>query len=170
MISFILSLLLVVSPIWPLGENPLVGDPYLIVNTSKNQMVFITDGEVKQQFQIAVGKKGYETPEGEFTIVVKAINPYYRKADIQGGDEKNPLGSRWIGFDADGTDGREYGLHGTNEPWSIGYRVTRGCVRLANSDIEVLFDEIPIGTKVLITSSSQSFEELGEAHGAIGQN
>ncbi|PYZ94380.1 L,D-transpeptidase [Salipaludibacillus keqinensis] len=167
MIAILLSILSVISPIWPLGENPLIGDPYVIVNLSTHEVAYIQDGEVKQQYQVATGKRGHETPEGEFTIVVKAVNPYYRKLDIQGGDVKNPLGTRWIGFDAENTDGRVYGLHGTNRPSSIGYSVSNGCIRLKNSDVEILFDEVPLGTKVLVTSSEETFEELGKNYGAI---
>ncbi|UTR14517.1 L,D-transpeptidase [Salipaludibacillus sp. LMS25] len=167
MASLILSILLIVSPLWPLGENPLAGDPYVIVNTATNELAFIVEGEVKQEFQIATGQENNKTPEGEFNIIVKAMNPYYRKHDIEGGDENNPLGTRWIGFDANGTDGRIFGLHGTNRPTSIGARITKGCVRLNNSDVEVLYEEIPIGTKILIISSEKNFEELGREHGAI---
>ncbi|SDY57639.1 L,D-transpeptidase catalytic domain [Evansella caseinilytica] len=169
MISAILSLLLVVSPIWPLGENPLVGDPYIIINKKTNELAYILEGEVKQIYEVATGKDDGKTPEGEHTVIVKAVNPYYRKLDIQGGDENNPLGTRWIGLDAKDTDGRIFGIHGTNDPRSIGKYVTLGCVRMKNDDAEILFDEVPLGMKVLITSSDKSFEELGKTYGAIGE-
>lgn len=167
MLPILLAILSLASPIWPLGENPMEGDPYIIVKTATHELAYIEDGEVKQLFQIALGKKGHDTPEGEFTATVKANNPYYRKLDIQGGDAKNPLGSRWIGFDANDTDGREFGIHGTNRPSSIGYNVTNGCIRLKNSDVEILYEEIPLGTRVLITPSKESIEELGKQYGAI---
>lgn len=107
------------------------------------------------------------TPEGLFTITVKAVDPYYRKKDIPGGSLENPLGSRWIGFDARETDGRMYGVHGTNNPSSIGKRVSQGCIRLKNEVIESLYPQIPLGTKILVTSSTKSFEELGTEYGAI---
>ncbi|SER48237.1 L,D-transpeptidase [Salipaludibacillus aurantiacus] len=170
MIALFLSILSIVSPVWPLGDNPLPGDPYVIVNTSVNEMAYINEGEVKQTFKIATGKNGEETPEGEYNIIVKAINPYYRKLDIKGGDKENPLGTRWMGFDAADTDGRIYGMHGTNRPESIGYNITEGCIRLKNSDVEVLYDEIPLGTKILVTSTGESFDELGRKYGAIANN
>lgn len=169
MLAILLSVLSIVSPIWPLGENPLEGDPYVIVQLTSHEMAFINEGEVKQIFDVAIGNEGKETPEGEFTTIVKARNPYYRKTDIRGGDQKNPLGSRWIGFDAEDTDGRVYGLHGTNKPSSIGKSITNGCVRLRNSDVEVLFEEIPLGTKIFVTSIEESFEELAKKQGAIGE-
>lgn len=167
MIRFLISLLLVISPIWPIGENPLVGDPYIIVNKESNELAYIVEGEVKQVYKVATGKSDSLTPEGEFTVTVKAVNPYYRKDNIQGGDEKNPLGSRWIGFDAKETDGRIYGIHGTNNPSSIGNYVTNGCVRMKNEDVEILFEQVPIGMKVLVTKGGKSFTEIGKEYGAI---
>ena len=52
------------------------------------------------------------TPEGTFDIVMKAKDPYYIAKNIPG-DTENPLGSRWMGFNARGTDGSKYGIHGT---------------------------------------------------------
>ncbi|MFV8828011.1 L,D-transpeptidase [Alkalihalobacterium sp. APHAB7] len=162
-----LSLLLVASPIWPLGENPLIGDPYLIVNKQYNQLAYIHDGAIQDVYSVATGKELDLTPEGEFMIVVKAPNPYYRKKDIEGGAKENPLGTRWIGFDALETDGRIYGVHGTNAPQSIGHYVTAGCVRMENTNVEKLYAEIPLGTKILIVNTTESFEELARKAGAI---
>ncbi|WP_425348915.1 L,D-transpeptidase [Halalkalibacter urbisdiaboli] len=157
---------LVSSPIWPLGDNPTIGDPFIIVNVKDNQLAFFQNGEVLHH-SVATGKEGDETPIGLYTVTVKAENPYYRKRDIRGGDPKNPLGSRWIGFDANDTDGRTYGIHGTNRPNSIGYSVTAGCIRLPNRVVEALFDKVPLGTKILITDGEESFEQLARKYGAI---
>ena len=46
--------------------------------------------------------------------------------------------------------GDGYGLHGTNQPETIGRAVSHGCVRLRNEDIEKLFDMVPVGTPVFI--------------------
>jgi hypothetical protein len=97
----------------------------------------------------------------------RKVNPYYRKKDIAGGDRNNPLGTRWIGFDAEDTDGRTYGVHGTNKPESIGGYVTQGCIRLPNELVEVLFDHIPIGTRIWIVNTDKSFEELGREKGIM---
>jgi lipoprotein-anchoring transpeptidase ErfK/SrfK len=167
LVSILLSLLLVISPVWPIGENPLVGDPYIIIKKSTNELAFIYEGEVRQVYNVSTGKTDELTPEGEHTVTVKAVRPYYRKDNIQGGDKDNPLGSRWIGVDAEGTDGRIYGIHGTNNPETIGKYITAGCIRMYNSDVEILFQEIPLGTKVMITSSDASFEELGVRAGAV---
>jgi len=43
-----------------------------------------------------------------------------------------------------------YGIHGTNNPWSIGRFASHGCIRMSNRDIEELFEWVPIGTDVKI--------------------
>ena len=158
--------LLIASPVWPIGENPVVGDPFIIVNKSINELAYIDDGKIQKLYPIATGKSQELTPEGIFTFIVKAKDPYYIKLNIEGGAKNNPLGSRWMGFDAEET-GRIYGIHGTNAPWLIGEYVTAGCIRLANENVEELYDKIPIGTKVLITSKNQSFDQLGKEYGAL---
>lgn len=169
MIKVLSSILIAffISPLWPLGPNPLPGAPFVIVNKSNNELAFIQDNKVQTVVSVGTGKKQELTPEGLFTIVVKAKNPYFRRNDIPGGDPKNPLGSRWIGFDAMGTDGRIYGIHGTNQPASIGKYVSQGCIRTQNEVITSLFPLIPLGTKILVTTSGESFEKLGKKMGAI---
>jgi lipoprotein-anchoring transpeptidase ErfK/SrfK len=156
-----------ISPLWPLGPNPLPGDPFLIVNKTTNEMAYIADNRIQTIVSIGTGKTKELTPEGLFTVTVKAEEPYFRRKDIPGGHPSNPLGSRWIGFDAKGTDGRIYGIHGTNQPASIGNYVSQGCIRTQNEVITSLYPLIPLGTKILITSSKKSFELLGQEHGAM---
>jgi lipoprotein-anchoring transpeptidase ErfK/SrfK len=156
-----------ISPIWPLGPNPLPGDPFVIVNKKTNEMAFVNENRIQTVVSVATGKTEELTPEGLFTITVKAVDPYYRKKDIPGGDPENPLGTRWIGFDAEDTDGRTYGFHGTNQPESIGKNVSQGCIRLQNEAIESLYDYIPLGTKIVVTNSNKSFEEIAKEHGAL---
>ncbi|MGD6815613.1 L,D-transpeptidase [Metabacillus sp. 84] len=162
--------ILMASPVWPLGQNPIAGDPYLIMNKQTNELAFIDDGAIQKVYSVASGKNSELTPEGEFSIVVKAVNPYYRKKNIAGGDPNNPLGPRWIGFDAKGTDGRIYGIHGTNAETSIGFFVTQGCVRMHNEEVKQLFSQIPIGTKLWITDSDRSFRTLAQEKGAISKD
>ncbi|MBH9968391.1 L,D-transpeptidase [Bacillus sp. MKU004] len=163
----LLAILLMASPIWPLGRNPLPGDPFLIVNKENNQLAFINEGKIAGTYGVATGKTTELTPEGLFTVTVKAKNPYYRKKNIPGGDPRNPLGSRWIGFDAKGTDGRIYGVHGTNRPSSIGKYISNGCIRMLNKNVEFIYDRVPVGTKILVVKSPKTFQQLGEEYGAL---
>ncbi len=168
MVQFFAAFIFVfLSPLWPLGPNPMPGSPFIIVNKQTNEAAFIDENRIHTIVSVGTGVTNDLTPEGVFTVTVKAVNPYYRKKNIFGGDPKNPLGTRWIGFDANGTDGRIYGLHGTNNPNSIGSYVSQGCIRLQNKEIELLFDKIPVGTKILILSTGKSFEKIAIEYGAI---
>jgi lipoprotein-anchoring transpeptidase ErfK/SrfK len=163
MINIKVAFLLLFSPIWPLGNAEELGDPYIIVNKTKNKLAYVDEGIVKEVYKVATGKSSDLTPEGEFTITVKAVNPYYRKKDIKGSDKSNPLGTRWIGFDAKNTDGRTFGIHGNNNPAAIGRFVTAGCIRMYEKDVQKLYTQINIGTKIKVISTEQSFQQYIEA-------
>lgn len=167
--KLILSLLFILSTMSLQAQAQTVnpGEPFIIVNKANNKLAFIDDNEVQEILPVGTGKTQELTPEGLFTVKVKAVNPYYRKKNIPGGDPRNPLGSRWIGFDARNTDGRIYGIHGTNQPDSIGKFISNGCVRMHKTDVERLYEKVPLGTKVLITKSNESFDTLARNIGAI---
>lgn len=143
------------------------GAPFLVVNKADNRLAFINNSKVQEIFSVGTGKTSELTPEGLFTVKIKAMDPYFRKKNIPGGDPENPLGTRWIGFDANDTDGRIYGIHGTNQPYTIGQYISNGCVRLKNSDVERLYPQVPIGTKILIVTSQDDFTVLAKRYGAI---
>lgn len=97
------------------------------------------------------------TPVGHYTISLREENPVYMKDAIPGGDPANPLGTRWLGFSVyDGDRSRVWGIHGTNEPDSIGLWSSTGCIRLANADVERLFARVKEGTVLQIISSQPS--------------
>lgn len=159
--------LLAGSVFWPFGTEVLPGDTLIIVNKRTNELVLIDHGQIVLASKVATGARNELTPEGFFTIKVKAVNPYYRKKNIPGGDPRNPLGSRWIGFDAKGTDGRMYGIHGTNDPSSIGMYVSQGCIRMPAGPLEELYERVPIGTKIWVVHSGKTMEQLVRESGAI---
>lgn len=101
-------------------------------------------------YRIGLGKDG-STPAGDFLIQVKQENPAwtYRNETIPFGDERNILGTRWLGFeDHPGVTG--YGIHGTARPETIGQDESMGCVRMRNDEVEELFELVPRGTLVSI--------------------
>ncbi|NNU84407.1 L,D-transpeptidase [Geobacillus sp. BMUD] len=141
--------------------------PLVIVNKALNQLALVRDGRIEAVYPVATGVNAELTPEGLFTVTVKAKNPYYRKKNIPGGAPNNPLGTRWIGFNARGTDGRIYGIHGTNNPASIGGYVSQGCVRMHNRHVEQLYERVSIGANVLILRSNESFYAIAKRYGAV---
>lgn len=107
----------------------------IIVDTAEHTLSLYMDNEFYKSYPIAVGKKSSPTPKGVTTIANKSVNP--------GG----PYGSRWMGL---AFHGGHYGIHGTNNPNSIGKSVSKGCIRLHNEDVNELYDIVPIGTTVEI--------------------
>lgn len=100
-----------------------------------NTLYFIQNDQVVEKFKVAPGKNDSPTPIGTFKVVEKS-------KDWGGG-----FGTRWIGLDVPWGN---YGIHGTNRPELIGERVSSGCVRMFNDDVEKLYNMVPIGTVVHI--------------------
>ncbi|MFC4306273.1 L,D-transpeptidase [Cohnella boryungensis] len=115
--------------------SPLANQPLEIIVDKSNHRLAIVSGDVILR-NYAVGLGGSKTPEGEFVITEKVKDP-------NGG--KGAYGSRGMTL----SDGR-YGIHGTDEPNSIGKDESLGCVRMKKEDIEELYDLVPMGTPVTI--------------------
>ncbi len=135
--------------IFPLQKLKVMTDPWnIVVVKSSNTMQLKVRDRVVRQYDVATGKDN-STPVGEFKIVNRLENPtwyYAEEGKVEpAGSPKNPLGSRWMGFDLEG-----YGLHGTTDPDKIGQYATLGCVRMFNHEIEELFNIVPVGTTVSI--------------------
>ncbi len=117
-----------------LGDARYVKVSYSItVNTKQHTLTLFQDGKVYKVYPVAVGKPSTPTPKGNFRIMNKQVNP--------GG----PYGVRWMGLNSPGI-----GIHGTNNPASIGKSVSHGCIRMQNNAVTELFNLVPIGTPVKI--------------------
>ena len=115
------------------------------------QLYFL--GRPIKQYPLCTGA-GENTPVGHFHIQNKAVWPpweAYWGEHMPGGSARNPLGARWLGTSARGrATGRVIGIHGTNQPSSIGQRISGGCMRTYNSNAIELYNNIPVGTPVWI--------------------
>lgn len=108
--------------------------PYSIqVSVNKRKLTLYQNGKLAKIFPIAVGKMLTATPSGEYVIVNRQYNP--------GG----PFGVMWLSLSKQG-----YGIHGTNDPSSIGKAVSHGCIRMYNRDVLQLAGMVPNGTRVFI--------------------
>lgn len=113
-------------------------------------------------FPDATGTTGESaTPVGKYKVTEKQADPnWHWEGKVYAPylrDKANGLGVRWIGISLP-----TYGLHGTNDPFSIGKDVSHGCVRHQNADITKAFPMIPTGTPVRIieTPVSQRTETM----------
>lgn len=118
----------------------------VLVDVSERTVRYYENGEVRYVWPCAVGAPESPTPTGEFKVTVVLEKPtwYWRGRAIPPGPE-NGLGDWFIGINKKG-----YGIHGTNEPDSIGKPVSHGCVRMYNDDAAKLAQLVKIGTPVLI--------------------
>jgi L,D-transpeptidase ErfK/SrfK len=126
----------------------------LVINVPEMRLYDFTVGPVPEIFAIAIGDDVDTTPQGDFRIGAKRVDPVWHvpesirrahpelPARVAPGPD-NPLGDRWMTI---GTS--SYGIHGTNIEWSIGRIATHGCIRLYTADIHALYDRVPVGTPV----------------------
>ncbi|WFD09637.1 L,D-transpeptidase [Tepidibacter hydrothermalis] len=105
----------------------------IVINTNNRTLTLFKDNKWFKSYPIAIGKPSTPTPKGIFTIINKAYKP--------GGS----FGERWLGLSKP-----HYGIHGTNNPSSIGKAISNGCIRMYNKDIIELYNTVPIRTVVTI--------------------
>ena len=105
----------------------------IVIYTTRRQLELYEGNRLIRHYPIAVGKGATPTPPGRYTIATKTVFP--------GG----VFGSRWMGLSIP-----HYGIHGTNNPTSIGQAVSKGCIRMHNHDVEHLFQRVEVGTPVII--------------------
>jgi len=113
----------------PIAPSPLS----IRISTRAQILGLYRSGKLMKTYPVATGKPTTPTPKGTFTIINKQVNP--------GG----PFGTRWMGLSKP-----HYGIHGTNNPASIGTAASNGCIRMLEYDVNELFNDIPVGTIVRI--------------------
>lgn len=117
---------------------------------------------------LGIGREGWSTPVGDYQIMMKIEQPSWTMPDsayaeaLANGIQKprrlippgpdNPLGEYAMKLDNDGLF-----IHGTNKPFSIGMRVSYGCLRLYPEDIQSLVMQVPKGTPVRIVDQPYKF-------------
>lgn len=121
---------------------------WILINIPARSLRLYEDDKCVAMYPVGVGKIGSKTPAGFYKIVEKVVNPTWvdpgdTSVVIASGPD-NPLGFRWLGI------GGNYGIHGTNNPSSVGHYVSNGCVRMVEADVEKVFDKVDVGTEVQI--------------------
>jgi len=118
----------------------------LVVSIADRKLAVMEAGQVVKLYPVAGGAASSPSPSGTWKIVNKTIGPtWYHKGKAVPPGKSNPLGNRWMGLDKAG-----YGIHGTNDPNSIGKAVSHGCIRMAKQDVEELFKLAQVGDVVEI--------------------
>jgi lipoprotein-anchoring transpeptidase ErfK/SrfK len=119
-----------------IGDEIFFKQPLEVIIDKENHRLAVVSGHIMLR-NYKVGLGGDKTPENEFVITEKVVNPN-RKSNGE-------FGSRGMQLSES-----KYAIHGTDEPDSIGRDESNGCIRMGKEDIEELFDLIPMGTKVRI--------------------
>jgi L,D-transpeptidase YbiS len=144
--------------------------PYLIVNTTENRFYLYDGKNLIREGRCSTGKNTklidekrkkefkFKTPRGVHKVIHKQKNPVWTKPDWAFIEDGLPIPSPSAEsrFDAytlgdyklDIGDG--YMVHGTLWKRRMGLPVTHGCVRLLDDDLEVVFNTLPVGSKVII--------------------
>jgi L,D-transpeptidase YbiS len=151
----------------------------ITVDLSTNQVYLFRDGELIRKSRAATGsekvlKHGrrvwwFRTPRGRYSVLAKIKDPIWTKPDwafVEEGknvpppdsplrQEKGKLGKYALDL------GERVMIHGTNEPASIGKKVTHGCIRLPHDMLSALWNEADVGTEVYIFESQVSDAAMG---------
>ena len=151
----------------------------IVLNIASKRLFYFPEveaggAEVVYTFPIGIGRVGWETPTGTTRVIDKAKDPSWyvplsvRREHAEMGSPlpavvppgpDNPLGAYVLKLDMPG-----YLIHGTNQPYGVGMRVSHGCVRLYPENIEFLYPEIDRGEAVAIVNQPYL---LGERNGAL---
>lgn len=127
----------------------------VVINTMTARLALYYNGVLVKTFPAAIGKSD-TTPPGVYWIVKKEVDPalYWYGEYIPPRSPINGLGTRFLQL-----SNPTYGIHGTTKPWEIGKRISHGCVRMLNQDVETLDALIDTGTKVIVIRNTEPFPE-----------
>ncbi len=130
----------------------------MVINLAEQRLYYFQAESTPVTFPIGIGREGLDTPLGETEIVRRREGPTWTPTAAARADDPtlppvvpagpdNPLGTHalYLGWPT-------YLIHGTNEPYGIGRRVSRGCIRLYPEDIVALYDMVPDGTPVRVVN------------------
>jgi L,D-transpeptidase catalytic domain len=121
-------------------------DEAIVVDLTARTLTLYDAGAEVLTAPVAIGAGGTPTPVGRFYVVDK----------LDTGDPTSAYGQFALGLSAfavltefAGGDG-QVGIHGTNDPASIGRAVSHGCIRVPNEVAAQLSATINLGTPVTV--------------------
>ena len=123
----------------------------------KRTISLLDNGRVLGSWPVAIGDPATPTPTGRFAIRNKVVNPQYQSTKSGKNNPTigplGPLGDRWMGFHTTAND--QFGIHGTPPAWEQWVKtrsaVSHGCVRMLGPHVRQLFDQVEVGTPVIVT-------------------
>lgn len=126
---------------------------HLYVDLDHMLMYVYKDGELVKTYEVSGGGASTPSPVGTWKIISK---------DTWG----EGFGGAWLGFNV---PWGLYGIHGTNEPWSIGkYNTSKGCIRMRNNEVKELYNIVPYNATVTIVYENMPFYPMRD--GDVGSD
>jgi lipoprotein-anchoring transpeptidase ErfK/SrfK len=137
----------------------------IVIDTPNTYLYYVLGAGKAIRYGIGVGRDGFrwsgvksvakkaEWPDWIPPAEMLARQPYLPR--FMAGGDGNPLGARAIYL-----GGTIYRIHGTNQPSTIGGRVSSGCIRMANEDVIDLYGRVQVGTKVVVLPDQSPAHDL----------
>lgn len=117
-----------------------------------DRRVYVERGDERiASYPVAIGKSQTPTPTGTYEVFQMIENPIWQSpwtGQVTPPGPNSALGLRWIGF-AQMSNGI-IGFHGTPTVSSIGKAASNGCVRMHNKDVLAMFEQVEMGTTVIV--------------------
>ena len=123
------------------------------ISLRERYLTLFDNGKVVERFPVAIGAPESPTPPGSYAITRMEDAPVYHKGGkVIAPGPKNPVGVRYMAYFQLGSG--EYAIHGTAWPNWVKLRsaVSLGCIRMLNKDVVTLFQQVDVGTPVVVTS------------------
>ena len=128
----------------------------IVLELGKRTISLWEGSKVLGKWPVAIGDPETPTPTGLYSIRNKVTNPLYQSTKSGKNNPtvgpNGPLGDRWMGFHSTSKD--QFGIHGTPPAWAWavhqGAAVTHGCVRMLGPHVRALFDQVDVGTPVVV--------------------
>ena len=145
------------SPTGPaVTTTSLASTRQIVLELGKRTISLLEGGKVLKSWPVAIGDPSTPTPTGSFSVRNKVMNPQYQSTNSGRTNPtigpNGPLGDRWIGFHTRGPN--QFGIHGTPPAWewTVTSRaaVSHGCVRMLTPHVRYLFDQVDVGTPVIV--------------------
>ena len=136
-----------------LFQSPVRAEKSIEISLRDRYLTLFENGQVVKRFPVAIGAPESPTPAGNYAITRMEEAPVYHKGGkvIAPGPE-NPVGVRYMAYFQIGSG--EYAIHGTAWPSWVKLRaaVSLGCIRMLNQDVIALFQQVDVGTPVIVTT------------------
>ncbi|MBV8160834.1 MAG: L,D-transpeptidase/peptidoglycan binding protein [Acidimicrobiia bacterium] len=128
----------------------------ILVRTGENKLYLYKNGQLAKTYDVATGRSEFPTPTGQFSVVSKQTNPTWHNPhdswsasmpETIGPGPDNPLGTHALALSAAGIL-----IHETPDVGSIGTSASHGCIRMRGGDELDVFNQVSVGTPVVIVS------------------